>query len=313
MPAKKSSPTPKPAAWVSRLDAEVKRRQARDTQMQRQRNAETFGVHEAGKIIPDAVNRIRQMGEEMQAKLLKHREKYLAELQSVPPTLCNLHLDEKCEVDIEASLTASYAPDTLTVIYSECPLCKHDRLVNEKCKKWLRMGCPVRTADATFENFITDGNAAKCEVKKRVQTQAARRSGFSILLGTMGTGKTHLACALLKYFEKGIFVTQAELVDELRGCYDNGGKEKMVAKYQKTECLILDEIDADIKGADITPFLYRILSYRYDRNLITCLTSNLDLTNLLEILGPRLADRMTQNYTVAIFNWESFRKKNRIK
>lgn len=271
-----------------------------------------------GEIMKDVKPELDQMLMSVQSKLREHREKYAPLIQSSPRTVsCPVHDAELCEIDFEATIQASYRHDSLNLVYFDCPECRQIRLVNEKHKKWLRMGVPMKVAHAEFDNFLTENDAAKTLAKRKVATQANRGRGFCLMIGSKGTGKSHLATCLLKYIGEGIFITQGEMIGQLRETYDSGGQEKLIAKFQKTPCLVIDEVDADLgggegeRGKDITPFLYRILSYRYDRDLITCLTSNEDLPTLLRILGPRLEDRMAQNYVTASFTWDSYRRKHR--
>lgn len=310
MPAKKSKLVVTPD--MEKLNAEIHRRQA----LEAARSAKVIVPRMKVDMPLDGIKRLME----------ETKRKFMPGIQASPRTKpCWLHEGQLCEVDVEASLANSHTRGELMVHYADCPECKQEALVNEKCRKWLLMGVPQRTALATFDNYIVAGDPKKIEVVKKVKTQVERGGGFLILVGSYGTGKTHLATSAFKELVKrkgqpGIFVTLGELVDMLRASYDEGGKEALVKRFQKTSVLVIDELEAlgrgkgdEIQSGDIQPFLLRVLGYRYDRNLFTGLTSNEDLTKVLAILGPRLEDRMAQNYTTAAFTWESHRKKNRVR
>lgn len=272
--------------------------------------------------VRDVQNELDYLLNRVQDKRGEHRNKYLPILRKKDSSRpCPFHAEQMETLDIEASLEASYGPDSLHVVYTPCPECQHNRLVNEKFRAWILRGVPKKVAHATFDNYVTNGNDQKIKAKQKVMTICERGSGFVLLTGDPGTGKSHLATALFKahFKQDGIFLTQADLLGQLRETYDTGGTEKLVKKLQKANIFILDELDEALgggetgRGQDIGPFLYRVLAYRYDRDLITGLTSNHDLTKVLSILGPRLEDRMAQNYVAASLTGPSYRRENRVK
>lgn len=258
-------------------------------------------------IVPEVMagfNRIHTLAEQF-AKDIK------TQADKVAHRPCPIHESEFMEIDLDATMVASrMTRGKFIPKWKPCHLCRHQNLVNERHGQWIRMGVPNKVAHATFDNFNAE-TPEQIEVLEKAKDRFLRSSGFLLLLGTHGTGKSHLAAAVLKRVGNGRFITHEELVGELRRTYEDGGREKMMEKYQKAPCLVLDEIIPKMKGDDIEPMLYRILAYRYDRDLITVLTSNEGLASLLEILGKKLEDRMAQNYTVAFFKWNSYRRTHR--
>lgn len=336
MPAKKSKKAPvihsalhngKTAEQIRiemrAFDAALSRRRA--SEREEESALQTLGakpILSIGDALKDIKPELDQMLLRVQRQREEHRLHYIPLIQESPPEReCPMHDGKMETIDYEASLQACFAPDELRLVYTPCPECAHDRLVNEKCRKWILRGVPKKVAHATFDNYITGNSEEKTKAKKRVETIHARRSGFVILTGTPGTGKSHLAAALFKLNagEDGIFMTQADLIGKLRETYDEGGTERLVKQLQRAKCFVLDELDESLgggdsdRGKDIGPFLYRVLAYRYDRDLITALTSNHDLSKVLVILGPRLEDRMAQNYVAASLTGPSFRRENRVK
>lgn len=225
--------------------------------------------------------------------------------------------EEKCIMhectlllDWDATFTASWYARKSIRKFQPCLLCEQERLqplVNEKLRK---MGIPEKCLNATFENFIIDTPEKKA-VLDRARLQVSRNRGFIIMSGEKGTGKSHLASAIIKAATFGRFITQADLIGELRETYSgNKSQEKLVDLYRKTKVFVLDELDKEVKGVDIQPFLYRILADRYDKDKLTVITSNEDLNTILEILGERLRDRIKASFVNCKFTWPSYRGKN---
>ena len=224
---------------------------------------------------------------------------------------CILH--EQCTASLleDDSFAHFFRTGQAKPIYGICSTEQLEILVNETHGKWLKMGVPRKVVDATFENYETKDEKQK-KVKDRCMAFMARGRGFLLLIGLNGTGKTHLAAACMKRHGYGEFVIQSDLIDKLRETYNGGtNKRDLVLQYQTSKLLVIDEIDADLKGDDIAPFLYQILNYRYDNDLITILTTNEDLSTLLSILGARIEDRIASNYVVGKLDWPSYRKANR--
>lgn len=210
-------------------------------------------------------------------------------------------------LDWDSTFSWSWKNQETTPKYHVCPLCQGERelpLVNEKYRK---MGIPEKVMEATLVGFITN-TPEKSQVLERVKKQTDRNRGFIIMTGEKGTGKSYLSAAVLKKYGTGLFVTEADLIGELRETYEkHEGQEKMVRKYRETKVMVLDELDSAVKGVDIQPILYRILADRYDKDKLTIITSNESLDKVLDILGERLKDRIKASFINAKFTWKSYR------
>lgn len=257
-------------------------------------------------VMPELLARLEETGRQVAAFSSELKE----QLAQVEREHCIEHEELELPIDEDQTLGKSWFEQKLVIVYGQCPKCLEDRrklLVNEK---WRRMGIPEKVLHATFQNFNIGISRPRGRVIARTMHQVERRRGFLILRGTVGTGKSHLAAAALKTIGEGVFVTEADLIAELRQTYsDNSGQNKMVEKYRQEECMVLDELTTEVKGADIPSLLYRILGDRYDKGKLTIVTSNEPLSIILDIFGERITDRITEDYYVATCEWESFRKK----
>ena len=241
----------------------------------------------------------------------KHKKAEFADFLKDIPKVVNCTLHDKCTAKINEEEMFAYYFRTgkMRSFYRICETTQMLHLVNEKHGKWLAMGIPKKVVDADFDNFEVTTNAQQ-RVLQRVKDFMARGNGFLMMLGNNGTGKSHLAAACIRFAGYGRFVPQGDLIDKLRQSYEMGSKIALVAEFQRPKVLVIDEIDASLKGDDITPFLYQLLNHRYEHDLITILTTNEDLDTLKQILGSRVEDRIASNYIVANFTWDSHRRKH---
>lgn len=259
--------------------------------------------------ISEALREVMPMFDRMAEKTSQFATKLRDHLKTVKLETCDDHPDVELPVDFDKTFSESWFNKNMTVVYDVCPRCLEDRqkiLVNERLKK---MGIPIKVLNATFFNYDITVHEQAAKALKKVVSQTERQRGFLILRGFVGTGKSHLAAAALKYVSSGIFTTLADLIGELRNTYDEGGQEKMVERYRNAKCFVLDELTKEVKGSDVGTILYRILAHRYDRGSLTIITSNDGLDDILEILGPKLRDRIKEDYRVATMEWDSYRSK----
>lgn len=213
------------------------------------------------------------------------------------------------DINWDKTFADSWKSRETVVSYLPCPECKRmiDNLLgNERIKK---MGIPAKLEHATIENFIADTPDKEYALRK-LKHALDTKATFILFRGTYGTGKSHLASAVLSC-RGGLFVTMQDLIAELRQTYsDNSGQESMVNKYRNAKVLVLDEITSEVKGVDIPTLLYRILGYRHDKGLLTMLTSNEQFKDILAILGGKITDRLRESYSVVTMEWQSNRKRS---
>lgn len=257
-----------------------------------------------GDMVGPMVERFKALAEEAEVFFKNLKE----QIAMQDPVFCEDHEDVELPLDELRTNFQSWQAKTLNIVYGKCPKCDavfSGSLVNEK---WRKMGIPDKLLDCTFENFDQE-TPMQSKAFYKAELQTKQGCGFLILRGKVGTGKSHLAAGIMKRVGDGIFVTEADLVAELRETYaTNSGQEKMVAKYRKPKVLVLDELTLEVKGVDIPQLLYRILGSRYNDNLLTVITSNEPLETIMSILGPRLTDRVKENHRVATLEGESYRK-----
>ena len=143
------------------------------------------------------------------------------------------------------------------------------------------------------------------------------RSEPVVFIGECGTGKSHLASGLCvaacRQKRRARFVTAAALVNELVEAKQNHQVRKAMAKWQRFELLVIDEIGyvplADV-GAE---FLFQVISERAERAAIV-VTTNLPFSEWTTVFpNPRLCkallDRITDRAHIIETGPDSFRFK----
>lgn len=259
------------------------------------------------KPIGDIINQVMPKLDELAQRADELRKMIDNKIETTPAKQCDKHGVE-LPVDQEGTFSETWFCGEIVLVYGKCPKCEQERKDSLVTEKLAAMGIPEKVWHATFENFEVNKEDPKAAALAKAKAQSRHGRGFLILRGSPGTGKTHLAAAILK-IHGGLFVTLHDLIGELRHTYDEGGQEKMVEKYRNVPCLVLDELDKSVKGADVQNILYRIFAHRYDKGLLTVITSNDTLDEILDTVGPRLTDRFRESHRVATMEWESHRKK----
>ena len=221
---------------------------------------------------------------------------------------CKFHPDCIRPIDEEATKEAthyfSFSDGKFHAGYAPCPKCVQD----EKNRELKKYGIPENLIHATFENFTPDSEAEAGHIEV-VKEFCARRTGFLIMLGAYGTGKTHLGVAALRSFNGGWLVKQASLLRALRDTYNDKAAFDPIDRAQTARLLILDDAGLSAGGRDELPMLHEILDYRHGERLPTIITSNLPFEKLSSVVGERMADRLRESaFRVLTFTGTSHRR-----
>ena len=144
--------------------------------------------------------------------------------------------------------------------------------------------------------------ASKPDALADALLQADAEAPWLVLSGPVGSGKTHLAIALLNHWMDtrhlmGRFVSVANLLLRVRSTYQANAVETEFAVVQElgqTPLLVLDDLGAGYttESQHAESVLLGILDerYRWERRLI--ITTNLSETRLEQALEPRIMSRL---------------------
>jgi DNA replication protein DnaC len=220
---------------------------------------------------------------------------------------------------------------------SECPECfklkQAQKAIEEEkarkeeaernCKQRIvetRMPLEYQTKD--FSTFIqeTDSQKAAFKLARRFVKgwEKAKAGGYGLLfLGSCGTGKTHLACAIMiellkEYaFSYPRYYKASEIFSSVRSTYQAGSttnEEETLKFFSSIQLLVIDEVGVQKGSESEKRILFSILDNRVTSNKPTILLSNLGPKALEELLGDRLYDRVRSKCVPMLFAGSSMRK-----
>jgi chromosomal replication initiation ATPase DnaA len=152
-----------------------------------------------------------------------------------------------------------------------------------------------------FTNFkARKGTASALEATQR---WVHRDSGWLVLWSERGTGKTHLALALAyERLRQGLpvrYTVTADMLETWKATFSNPDMEfqRSFQSWADHQYLILDDIGMERATPWVQEQLTRLLDYRYVRETPTVITTNETVHDLADRLGPRLADRVFDQYS----------------
>lgn len=210
---------------------------------------------------------------------------------------------------------------TCTLIEYDCDLCKDTGFVDQKIDgRWHMQRCEcfqmrqtqrrlknsgLKEAfkDITFENTDCWNTSVKeCvgKAKKYVDSfneTRETRSNSMLLLGQVGSGKTHIAIAVTNaLMEQGtavMYIHFKELIRGLKGnCLDEAAYSKNLHRLVAVPVLFIDDLFKEYTTADVK-YVYEVVNERYMRNKPMIVTSEVTPKGLLEIdeaVGSRLIE-----------------------
>lgn len=183
-----------------------------------------------------------------------------------------------------------------------------------------------RFAESSLDNYL-------CKTEEQKKLIEVLRNGIVngfdkniIIIGGVGTGKTHLAYSIInslekvkenpqtssKWYseEKVIYKPVKEIIDEIRDEWKTGVSimGSFIERFKKIPLLIVDEIGVQYGSESERIELYSIFNARYEDCLPTIVISNNSLTELQKILGQRIYDRLTGESVIFQLTGKSYRQ-----
>ena len=144
-----------------------------------------------------------------------------------------------------------------------------------------------------------------------------------LLMGTVGTGKTHLSAAILRgLIDKGVpclFYEFGALLKEIQDSYNpvsQTSELKVLAPVYDTEALVLDELGASKPTDWVRDTMMQIINTRYNNRRLTIFTTNYmderrsqrDET-LEDRIGVRLRSRLYEMCRTVVVNGADYRRR----
>ncbi|RKX64357.1 MAG: hypothetical protein DRP42_06510 [Tenericutes bacterium] len=142
-----------------------------------------------------------------------------------------------------------------------------------------------------------------------------------VIIGPIGTGKTHLAIALgveaAKHRTRVLFTRAADLVRSLVEAKDERQLGRLHRRFQNIPLLIIDELGFVPFNKVEGELLFNLLADRYERRS-TIVTSNLNFGEWVQVFGNEklttaLLDRLAHHAHILTTKGQSYRTANRKK
>jgi DNA replication protein DnaC len=177
----------------------------------------------------------------------------------------------------------------------------------------------IRTLDQF--DFSTIPSVNKAGVLELAKGDYLGKNENVVLIGNMGTGKTHTAIALgimaCQTGKRVRFYTATSLASELLEAQDQHHLGKRLTQLAKLDLLIVDEVGFVPFTPEGSRLLFQAFAERYLKGSLL-ITSNLEFSRWLEVFGDErmtgaLLDRLTHHCHVLEFNGDSYRFKESLR
>jgi DNA replication protein DnaC len=193
---------------------------------------------------------------------------------------------------------------------NDCPICGGSGLVEEVSATglWVSRACkcqmerreerrlagariPARYSECSFEEFDTDFRSADPSLKAALRnarsyvdeylSEEGEKKGL-LFTGSIGSGKTHLAVAILRqlikqYGVRGLFCDYRELLKNIQNSYNpqvNTTELELLKPVFAAEVLVLDDLGAQKPTEWMSDTVSLILNTRYNERRTTIITTN---------------------------------------
>ena len=182
-----------------------------------------------------------------------------------------------------------------------------------------RAAIPPSFEHCTFDNYVIYAGETQARVVNNLRSfaenfaQVKTKNIHGILTGSTGTGKTHLAAAIInELINRGytaVFATMSDIVNTIQSTFANKAqsKQSVIKRFIDIDLLIIDEGAVTNRDFDRNE-IFDIINTRYNLKHPTLLITNI-IDDLKTKLGDRVISRMQQGKFVQVFNWDDYRLK----
>jgi len=217
--------------------------------------------------------------------------------------------------------------------WSSCPLCAQDLKAKEAEAAAIKAAeaqrremertlgqtmIPGRFIGRTFDTYRIENDAQRnafnvCKAFAENFDKVLERGSCLVLSGRPGTGKSHLAAAVLKQLlprHIGAYVTMMDLIRSLRDTWrrdSETSETQLLNKLTDLPLLVIDEIGVQYGTDGERAILFDVMDRRYREMRPTILMTNLDKDAFKDCVGERVYDRLTEVGKWVSFTWGSRR------
>lgn len=217
--------------------------------------------------------------------------------------------------------------------WSTCPACRDDAYKAEIEESRLsrlaqieiahqsrleRAAIPARFMTRTLDNFKaeTPNQIKALKISKDFAQgwkETQRKGDWLVFSGKPGTGKSHLAIAILQAImpgQVGRYMTCMELIQTIRATWRKDSEDsenELLDAMTNIPLLVLDEIGVQYGTESEQHHLFDVLDRRYREMRPTILLTNQNKEGFRQFVGDRVYDRMTEVARWVPFDWDSHR------
>lgn len=185
-----------------------------------------------------------------------------------------------------------------------------------------RSAIPARFQDKSFDSYaLTPGNTMQAKVLAAARDYAEtfperlEDGRCMLMLGNVGTGKTHLASAVAsevisRHRMSAVYSTIAEAIRKFKDNWTTRerAEDEIIKLYASPALLVLDEVGMGWGSDTELNLLFEIINARYQAKKPTLIAGNIEKANVRKCVGDRVADRLNEaGCRTLVFNWESAR------
>lgn len=247
------------------------------------------------------------------------------------------HGTEICKTHGEFECTRTYVGLMKRWVCSACPSCVQERKDAEAAQKELERkelqrrqyerfldlaAIPTRFTGLGFDDFVANADkqiSALAAVRSFAENfeQHFQRGDGLVLSGKPGTGKSHLACAVIQHIypnAQGQYVTISDMIRSIRDTWrkDSEKSESDVLNLLTSlDLLVIDEVGVQYGTDAEKHLLFEVMDKRYREMVPTVLITNQNSKGLKDFVGERVFDRLKQTSKWVPFEWDSHRSKAR--
>lgn len=172
-------------------------------------------------------------------------------------------------------------------------------MLKERQKKINEMiensGLPKRFRRKTFHNYSSKENLIAYEKAKEFADNFPEVKKGLLLVGPVGTGKTHLAAAisnkLISKLYSVYFGNTTSIMSFIKSTYSKDAKitesEAIELITEKVDLLIIDDLGKENETENTLSVLYQIINKLYEDEKVVVITTNFNSSDLTRKLGER--------------------------
>lgn len=224
----------------------------------------------------------------------------------------------------------------LVRVWSRCPRCtevedraavlRQEQEAREESERRHRAmldkaNIPARFFGRSFDNFeaTTPPQVHALTVARDFaeQFEERQKQGAGLIFsGKPGTGKSHLAAAILQALlsPNVRYMTCMDLIRAVRETWRRDSEQsegRLLAYLENLDLLVIDEVGMQYGTDGEQTILFDVLDRRYREVRPVILLTNQDKTGFKGFVGDRTYDRLTETAKWVPFDWESHRPKMR--